>query len=90
MVGVGEDLAHDVPRQGPAEVVLIHEKAHELGDADGRMRIVELHCDLVGELLPAAAGLGSHEGADHVLLRAHARSFSPVFVLKVLFVTRIR
>mmetsp|Transcript_36390 Transcript_36390/g.74689 ORF Transcript_36390/g.74689 Transcript_36390/m.74689 type:complete len:855 (+) Transcript_36390:63-2627(+) len=67
VIGVCEHLAHDGPGKGPAEVILIHEEAHKLGDADGRMGVIELHRHLVWKLLPAASGLGSHERPDHVL-----------------------
>jgi len=42
VVGEGKGARAQVPRLGPAEAVVVHEHAHELGDGDGRVRVVEL------------------------------------------------
>ena len=52
---------------GGTKAVVVHEDAHQLGHADRRVRVVQLHRHLLGELLPRAAGLGRLERLDHVL-----------------------
>mmetsp|Transcript_12733 Transcript_12733/g.53542 ORF Transcript_12733/g.53542 Transcript_12733/m.53542 type:complete len:680 (+) Transcript_12733:784-2823(+) len=65
VVGEGEDARGDRPRRGPAEALVVHEHAHELGHADGRVRVVELDGHLVGELVEVLVVL--LVAADHVL-----------------------
>ena len=43
VVGVGEGTARDGPRLAPWQQRLIDQQAHQFGDGDRRMRIVELH-----------------------------------------------
>ena len=49
VVGVGEGLGDHVPGRFPAQVVLVHEEAHELGDGEHRVGVVELDGVVVGE-----------------------------------------
>ena len=49
MVGVGEDLLGDLPRLLPVDAVEVDENAHQLGDGDRRMRVVELNRGVVGQ-----------------------------------------
>ena len=42
MVRVVEGVGGDAPRLIPVQPVLVHEQAHQLGDGDGGMRVVEL------------------------------------------------
>src|SRR5699024_9933377 len=42
VVGVGERAGDDVPRVLPPQAVNIHEQAHELGDGEHRVSVVEL------------------------------------------------
>ena len=49
VVGVGEDLLGDLPRLFPVERVEVDENAHQLGDGDRRMGVVELNRGVVGQ-----------------------------------------
>ena len=49
VVRVVEHRPRDLPRGVPRHAVHVHEQAHELGDADHRMRVVELDRDMVRE-----------------------------------------
>ena len=53
VVGVGEDARGHAPRIVPGQLMDIHQQAHHLGDRDGRMRVVQLHRNLVRQLRPA-------------------------------------
>ena len=50
VVGVGEGRLRDRPGLVPGDAVLVDQEAHQLGDRDGRMRVVELDRDLVGQV----------------------------------------
>lgn len=43
VIRVAEGFLADIPRLCPWETFLIDEDAHELGDSDGGMRVVELN-----------------------------------------------
>ncbi len=47
VVGVGKNARDEVPGAVPIEFVHVHEQAHELGDGDRGMGVVELDRDLV-------------------------------------------
>ena len=64
VVRVRERLPRERPRLLPPHVVLVDAEAHELGDGDGRMRVVELHDVLGVEALESARGLTMDP--DHV------------------------
>jgi hypothetical protein len=51
----------------PADAVHVDQKTHKFCDTDGRVGVVELHSNLVCELLPFAPRLGIQESFDHVL-----------------------
>jgi len=63
VVGVAEDLARDGPGRDPAEAVLVDEQAHQLGHADGRVRVIEVDGHLVGQIGEPAV-LGQVAGQD--------------------------
>ena len=46
VVGVGQRRHGDLPRLVPAEVVQIAQNAHQFGDGETGMGVVELHCGL--------------------------------------------
>ena len=69
MVGVGEDVRGDFPGGGEIHPVLVDEDAHQLGDGDGRVRVVELDGLLLGEVVPVVAGRGEM-ATDDVAQRA--------------------
>ena len=50
VVRVRHRLARDLPCLVPSESLFIDQDAHELGDGDRRMRVVDVDGDLVGEL----------------------------------------
>ena len=60
--------------------MLIDQQAHQLGDADGGMRVVELDCDLVRQQIEAAVMLAV--AAQDVLQR---RAGEEVLLLKAKF-----
>ena len=49
VVGVGHAVAHDLPALVPAEAVLVHQQAHQLGDDHGRVGVVDLDDVVLGE-----------------------------------------
>ena len=55
VVGVGEYAVADIPGLVPLESFLIDEDSHQFGDGDGRMGIVQLYGNLVGELAEVIA-----------------------------------
>ena len=69
VIGVGEGRVDDRPGAVPGEVLLVDEDAHELDDRDRRMRVVELHGDLGGEIVPRVSA-GAQVPADDVPQRA--------------------
>ena len=69
VVRIGKGRTDDHPRGGECHVVLVDEDAGELHDCDGRVRVVELHRDLVCEILPAV-GRVAEMAADDVAQRA--------------------
>ena len=65
VVGVAEGAGDDGPGVVPLEALVVEEDAHELGDGEGGMGVVELDGDLVGEGVDfVAVGL---EAADDVV-----------------------
>ena len=62
VIGVAQRRLGDAPGVRPGKIVLIDQDAHQLGDRDRRMGVVELDRDMVGqrmeavELLPDGAG----------------------------------
>ena len=67
MIGVGESRLRDAPGLFPFDAMHVDEKPHQFGDADRRMRVVELDRDLVGELTDVA-------GLLHVAARSRSCS----------------
>ena len=67
VAGVVEGLGGDGPRGIPVVAVLIDEDAHELGDADHRVGVVELEDDLVRESRQIRLVLARVEDADGVV-----------------------
>ena len=67
VAGVVEGLGGDGPGGVPVVAVLIDEDAHELGDADHRMGVVELEGDLVYEGGQIRLVLARVEDADGVM-----------------------
>ncbi len=49
MVGIGKSLCGNVPGIFPWQTVNIHQKAHEFGNSNGRVGIVQLNGHLVGK-----------------------------------------
>ena len=49
VIGVGQRAHGEVPGLVPAELRLIEQNAHQLGDGQRRMRVVQLDGDLVGQ-----------------------------------------
>ena len=55
VVGVGEGAADDGFGFVPAQAVVVHQYAHQLGDGDGGMGVVDVDGHLVGEDMPVIA-----------------------------------
>ena len=68
VVGVGQRPLREVPRLVPAELRLVEQDPHQLGDGQRRVRVVELDGDLVGQRAPV--GVASAEAAHEVGQRA--------------------
>ena len=66
MVRIGDRVLRDGPCFIPLEAFLIDEDAHELGDAECRMRIVDVDGDLLGEIVDVHADLliVAHDALD--------------------------
>ena len=57
VVGVGDGLAHDGGGLVPAQTLLIHQQAHQLGDGQAGMGVVDMDDHLLRQLLPVGAVL---------------------------------
>ena len=67
VVGVGERGDGDLPGLVPAEIVQVDEDAHQLGDGEARMGVVELHRDLGRQA--AQLAVGGEMPLDQILQR---------------------
>ena len=70
VVGVGADLLDHIPGAIPRVEVLIHQDAHQLGDAEGGVGIVEVDGHLVGQVVQSA--VDRHVVTDDGLHRSRA------------------
>ena len=74
VVGVREHALAQTPGVGPGQVVLIEQQAHQLGDGQHRVGVVEVDADLGGKLVKGAvlaqvaAQQVLHAGADKEIL----------------------
>ena len=83
VVRVGEGLGNNCPGLFPAEAMLVHEDAHEFGDGEDRVGVVELNGVVLGEAVQVGAvvthvvldDLLQGGGAEEVLL-AHAQDLA--------------
>ena len=66
MIGVRHAVARDVPGFVPAQIVFVHEQAHQFRHRDGGMRIVKLEAVFRGELAEILA-VDAHPLSEHVL-----------------------
>ena len=66
VVGVGHDLAGDAPGCVPAQIVLVHQQAHQLRHRDGGVGVIELETVLRGELTEILA-MDPYPLPNHVL-----------------------
>src|SRR5207253_55814 len=64
VVGIGKRLYCEVPGFVPTKVSLVQKNAHQLGDGEGRVRVVELDGHLVGQGVPVA--VAAAEAGDNV------------------------
>ncbi len=67
VVGVREGAARDVPGAGPLQPMHVDEQPHQFGDADRRMRVVQLDGDLVRQRIQVR--VMDREAAQDVLER---------------------
>ena len=68
VIGVAKDAFGDRPSRIPRQLFDVDEDAHQFGDGDGRMRIVQLDGDFIGKL--AEVFVGFFVAADDVVNRA--------------------
>ena len=75
VIGIGDRVGGDAPRLVPGDLVQIDQDAHQLGDGDGGMRVVQLDRRLVGQRADVAvlADVPPHQilqrsGGEEVLL----------------------
>ena len=52
VIGIRERTNGEVPGFVPAEVCLVEQDPHQLGDGERRVRVVELNGDMIGQLGP--------------------------------------
>ena len=78
VVGVGDGLPGDLPGLVPAHALLVHQHPHQLRHAQGRVGVVGVDADLVGEDGPVVA-VGPLESLDDV---RHAGGHEEVFLLQ--------
>ena len=67
MVGVGTGLRGNLPRLVPAETIVIEQQAHELGDDERRVRVVDLDDVVLGKV--AHRAVARTVGAQDALRR---------------------
>ncbi len=65
VVGVAEGVGGDVPGLVPTQAVFVDEEAHELGDADRGVSVVELDGPLLVEIMQSAPR--AEMEANHIL-----------------------
>ena len=68
VIRVGERPSGEIPGLVPAEVRLVEQDSHELGDGQRRVGVVELDGDLPGKRVPV--GIGAAEAPHQVRQRA--------------------
>ena len=75
VVRIGQGAHRQVPGLIPAEMGIVEEDSHQLGDGHGRMSVVELDGHLLGQGLPgitapleAAENVSQRAGDEEVLL----------------------
>jgi len=68
VIRVAESLHRDGPGRVPIQATLVDEEPHQLGNADRRVGIIELHGVTLGKLLHRTAH--DVEKVQHVLQRA--------------------
>ncbi len=68
VIGIGKGLAGDRPGGGPVGGTFVDEQAHQFGDGDRRMRVVQLRGELLVQAL--ARDTLDFQDAQHVLQRA--------------------
>ena len=82
VIGVREHALAQAPGIGPGQVVLVEQQAHQLGDGQHRVGVVEVDADLGAELVKravlaqVAAQQVLHAGADKEVLLVQAQ-FAP-------------
>ena len=90
VVGVGQRLDRDLPGFVPAEIVQVDQDAHQLGDGEARMGVVELHRGLRAQA--AQLAVGAEMTLDQVLQRGRDEEIflaQPQLAARRAFVVRI-
>ena len=87
MVGVGHAVGDDVPRLVPVQARVVHQDAHQLGNHQRGVGIVDLDDVLLVEVLQGAvvldvlAGDGLHGSGDEEILLLQAQGLALVVVV---------
>ena len=91
VVGVAEDAPGEIPRFIPGELVLVDEDAHQLGDAEDGMGVVQLDRDLPRQVLEVARPEFQEAPQDVLQRRGHEEVLllEPQFPARALVVGRV-
>ena len=90
VVGVGQRRDRDLPGLVPAEIVQVDQDAHQLGDGEARMGVVELHRGLRRQA--AQLAVGGEMALDQILQRGRDEEIflaQPQFAARRALVVRI-
>src|SRR6266446_3741558 len=72
VVGIRKNSVRHLPGLVPIQLMLVNQEAHQFGDGDRGMRVIELHGELLGKLIPSRTSLLAKE-AEHVLQGAGSK-----------------
>ena len=67
VVGVGDGTGDDIPGLLPGEEIIVHQNAHQLGNAERGMRVVDVNGDLLVQIVQTS--VDRHVVADDALHR---------------------
>ena len=90
VVGVGQRRDRDLPRLVPAEIMQVDQDAHQFGDGEARMGVVELHRGLLRE--DAQLAVGGKMPLDQILQRGRDEEIflaQPQFAARGAFIVGI-
>ena len=65
VVGISDGIGYNVPCFVPAVAAVIEKNSHQLGDCKGRVGVVDVNCDFIGEIVNSA--VNSQMSVDDIL-----------------------